>query len=144
MWAALRRMTVWGWLFVLGLLVVAGLVVNTAVRGNQEFDSARPAALHVTHCWKVRASHRFDRYCAIRWSLPDGSWGSGSIREDDTSIDSGATIHGWATPTKAWTSSPKRRSSPWSWVVVAVIVLGPAGAGLYVWRHATKDRRAAS
>lgn len=135
-------MTVWGWLFILGLVVVAGLVVNTAIRGNQEIDSARPAALHVTHCWTTIEHRSPTRYCAIRWSLPDGTWGSGSIREDDISIDTGSTLHGWATPTKAWTSSPKRRSSPWSWVVVAVIVLGPAGLGLYIWRHASADRRA--
>jgi hypothetical protein len=133
-------MTIWGWLFVLGLLVVAGLVVNTAVQGNRQVDSAKATALHVTHCWKVRVRHGWDRYCALRWSLPDGTWGSGSIREDDTSIDTGSTIHGWATPTKAWTSSPKRRSSSWDWVVVAVIVLGPAGLGYYIWRQAKRNQ----
>jgi hypothetical protein len=140
-WTRARKIPLLGWYFIAGFLVLAALLINTALQGNREVDAAKPTTLHVTGCWTEHETHGFNRYCAIKWSLPDGTGGSGSIQEDDTSIDTGSTIHGWATTTKAWTSSPKRRSSPWDWVVAPAIVLGCVALGFFVWRGSRSTGR---
>jgi hypothetical protein len=127
------------WVIVFVVLGALALGVNTVVQDLRTANDAKPTTLHVTHCWEHHTGNGDDRFCDIRWTLPDGSQGKGSIKEWDVDLKPGSTIHGWATPTQAWTERP---TSPWHWAVwPLVLIVGVMGTMVMLSRIRARRRR---
>lgn len=122
-WRIARRIHPVGWSILVGLPTILLVLATIVVLGDvRKAVSAKPTTLYVTHCWTTNQGRLSTRYCGIVWTLPDGSRGSGKIKPNDVLADAGSTMHGWATPTAAWTG-PKWEPVIGDWPIALVIVI---------------------